>query len=58
MNKMFEQFQLSKGQMNQIEGGVSKEEYCATLRLIAENNSLSPGAQSGLNHGWSDYCLD
>ena len=58
MNEMFEQFQLNKEQMNQIEGGVSKEEYCATLRMIAENSSLSEGAQLGLNYGWSKYCQD
>ena len=40
MNKMFEQFQLNKEQMNLIEGGTTAEEYCATLKMIVDSGSL------------------
>lgn len=51
--KDLKEFSLDKKQMNQIEGGISKAEYCATLRIIAENNSLDEGAREGLSEGWT-----
>ena len=52
MNKMFEQFQLNKEQMNLIEGGISAEEYCETLHTIIKNNELTPSEEDGAAFGW------
>ena len=53
MNKMFEQFQLNKGQMNQIEGGISEKEYCANLYSVYENNNLSGEALDAWQMSWN-----
>ena len=42
---------LSKQEMKNVKGGVSREQYCATLRMIATENTLSYGACQGANHG-------
>lgn len=38
-------------EMNEIKGGVSKDEYCSTLLMIALNNDLSEGAKEGARIG-------
>ncbi|MDO5665058.1 MAG: hypothetical protein Q4G63_07365 [Bacteroidia bacterium] len=42
---------LSKSEMKNVKGGVPAAEYCATLREIATNNTLSYGACQGANYG-------
>jgi hypothetical protein len=44
---------LSKSEMKNVKGGISAEEYCATLREIIQHNELSDGAKEGAGYGWN-----
>jgi hypothetical protein len=50
--------ELSRQEMKQIEGGVSAEEYCATIKQDFQNNAnnWSAGAFEGFWYGWNNYC--
>ena len=45
--------ELNYQEMSEILGGVSAEEYCATLREIIRHNDLSDGAREGAGYGWN-----
>lgn len=45
---------LSKNEMKNVKEGVSKEEYCNTLRMILENNTITYDACEGASHGAND----
>jgi len=47
---------LDQKEMNEIKGGVSKEEYCKTLVAIVMNNDLDAGAMEGARHGYNKHC--
>ncbi|WP_154663611.1 hypothetical protein [Bacteroides neonati] len=47
---------LNLQEMNEIKGGVSKEEYCQTLINIVMSNDLSEGAMEGARHGYNKHC--
>lgn len=42
---------LNLQEMNEIKGGVSKEEYCKTLLHILLHNDLDEGAKEGARIG-------
>ncbi len=49
---------LNKQEMKNVKGGVSREEYCATLRDIIHSREesgedLSPGEEAGAGYGWN-----
>ena len=58
MNKMFEQFQLNKEQMNLIEGGISAEEYCATLKVIMDSGNLKDDLITIADFRWKENNCD
>ncbi len=47
---------LDLQEMNEIKGGVSKEEYCRTLIEIVMNNDLDEGAMEGARAGYNKHC--
>lgn len=50
--------ELSNEQMQQIAGGVSREEYCRLLAEAFKNNadSWDIGSWEGFAYGWNTYC--
>ena len=42
---------LRKSEMKSVKGGVPASEYCATLREVVTNNTLSYGDFQGANYG-------
>ena len=48
---------LNKSEMKNVKGGVSREEYCATLRGIIHNiqeeEELTDGEKDGAGYGWN-----
>ena len=48
---------LDFNQMEKVQGGVPIEEYCATLKAIAQNNLLVDGAAEGASYG-AALCKD
>ncbi|WP_352422583.1 hypothetical protein [Proteiniphilum sp.] len=48
--------ELNLQEMEEIKGGVSKEEYCATLVDIVMSNDLDDGAMDGARHGYDKHC--
>ena len=58
MNKMFEQFQLNKGQMNLIEGGTTAKEYCTTLKNIAANIPEDGDLREIYDSRWKEFNCD
>ena len=54
-------FKMSKAQMNNVNGGVSRKEYCQDLYDIVTNNSIysDPGSTEGFLYGWQENeCMD
>ena len=51
----FKAFALSKGQMNAIAGGTSKEEYCKALHdnYMANGSKWSDSTKTGFAVGWT-----
>ena len=47
---------LDLQEMNEIKGGVSRDEYCRTLGSIMANNKLDDGAREGAQYGWNKHC--
>lgn len=49
---------LNKQEMKNITGGVTVEEYCATMEELWEENVDSWSAETieGFWHGWSTHC--
>lgn len=45
--------ELNVQEMNEIKGGVSREEYCSQLRKIIKENDLDEGAKEGAAYGWN-----
>ena len=43
--------ELNYQEMSEVKGGVSKDEYCRTLLMIALNNDLDEGAKEGAREG-------
>jgi hypothetical protein len=62
MNKTnLEMFKMSKAQMNNVNGGISRKEYCQNLYDVVTSNSIhsDPGASEGFNEGWSsNNCME
>lgn len=48
--------ELNLEQMENIQGGVSAEKYCATIKMIINNNQLSEGALAGAALAMAKYC--
>jgi hypothetical protein len=53
--KSLEMFKMSKAQMNNVNGGISRKEYCQNLYDVVTHNSIhsDDGASAGFNEGWS-----
>lgn len=47
---------LNFEELENIFGGVSREEYCKTLIEIVMNNVLDEGAMEGARIGWKKNC--
>ncbi len=51
---------LSNHDLLDLLGGkaVTREEYCATLDMLIENNwdKWDQGAKDGAMHGWNEHC--
>ncbi|MBP1615276.1 MAG: hypothetical protein H6Q13_2724 [Bacteroidetes bacterium] len=47
---------LDLQEMNEIKGGVSRDEYCATLINIVMSNDLDEGAMEGARYGYNKHC--
>lgn len=49
---------LSKEEMKNVKGGISLEEYCATMDMLWENNAddWSVDTLEGFWHGYSTNC--
>lgn len=47
---------LNLQEMNEIKGGVSRDEYCQTLIDIVMSNDLDDGAMAGARHGYDKHC--
>ena len=62
MNKTnLEAFKMSKARMNNVNGGISRKEYCQNLYDVVTHNSIhsDPGASAGFNEGWSsNNCME
>lgn len=53
--------QLTKNQMNDVKGGISREEYCATLEMIMEeafqHQDWTPEQWSNATAAYNKYCV-
>jgi hypothetical protein len=47
---------LSNEELEQLMGGVSREEYCQTLGTIMANNDLEGGAADAARDSWNEHC--
>ncbi len=49
---------LTNLDLQDLLGGVSREEYCETLDMLIENNwdKWDQGAKDGAMYGWNKYC--
>ncbi|MDO5665910.1 MAG: hypothetical protein Q4G63_11730 [Bacteroidia bacterium] len=48
--------ELNYQEMSEVKGGVSREQYCATLVAIVMENKLDEGAMEGARHGYNKHC--
>ena len=49
---------LELKELENIFGGISREEYCENLRKIIANNKLSEKALAGWTIGYSTHCVE
>ncbi len=56
-----EMFKMSKAQMNNLNGGTTRKEYCHSLYEIVTHNSVysDPGQTEGFLYGWTNNnCME